>query len=90
MASAVLIGNLITIGLFIFKKIGASAGLERGQLQGIIKLAFNPNNAQRDILYKNGLNPIVSFAGQGIVMWGFENGHHTKTLLNCWDNLRAA
>ena len=54
----------------------ASAGLERGQIKNILKLAFNPNNAQRDILYKNGLNPIVSFAGQGIVMWG------QKTLLD--------
>ena len=31
----------------------ASAGLERGQLQNIIKLAFNPSQAQRDSLYKN-------------------------------------
>ncbi len=68
----------------------ASAGLERGQVKNVIKLAFNPNNAQRDILYKNGLNPIVSFPGQGVVMWGFENGSHTKDLLNCWDILRAA
>jgi len=54
----------------------ASAGLNRGQLKGILKLAFNPTNAMRDVLYKNGLNPIVSFAGQGIVMWG------QKTLLS--------
>jgi len=54
----------------------ASAGLERGQLKDITKLAFNPDNGKRDILYKNGLNPIVSFAGQGIVMWG------QKTLLD--------
>lgn len=54
----------------------ASAGLERGQLKGVKKLAFNPNAAQRDLLYKNGLNPICSFPGQGIVMWG------QKTLLD--------
>jgi hypothetical protein len=54
----------------------ASAGLNRGQLKDITKLAFNPNNGQRDILYKNGLNPIVSFSGQGTVMWG------QKTLLS--------
>jgi len=59
-------------------------------LKDVIKLAFNPDNGMRDILYKNGLNPIVSFAGQGIVMWGFENGFTNKNLLNCWDNLRAA
>jgi len=54
----------------------ASAGLDRGQLKDVTKLAFNPDNGKRDILYKNGLNPIVSFAGQGIVMWG------QKTLLS--------
>lgn len=54
----------------------ASAGLERGQVKNVIKLAFNPNNGQRDLLYKNGLNPIVAFPGQGTVMWG------QKTLLD--------
>jgi phage tail sheath protein FI len=54
----------------------ASAGLERGQIQNVKKLAFNPNQGQRDLLYKNGLNPIVSFPGQGTVMWG------QKTLLD--------
>jgi phage tail sheath protein FI len=54
----------------------ASAGLERGQIKNAIKLAFNPTQGQRDMLYKNGLNPIVSFPGQGTVMWG------QKTLLD--------
>jgi len=54
----------------------ASAGLERGQIQNAIKLAFNPTQGQRDMLYKNGINPICSFPGQGIVMWG------QKTLLD--------
>jgi len=54
----------------------ASAGLERGQIQNAIKLAFNPTQGQRDMLYKNGINPICSFTGQGIVMWG------QKTLLD--------
>lgn len=48
----------------------ASAGLERGQIRNVIKLAFNPVQAMRDFLYKNGLNPIVSFPGQGTVVWG--------------------
>jgi phage tail sheath protein FI len=48
----------------------ASAGLERGQIKNVVKLAFNPNLPQRDTLYKNGLNPIVSFPGQGTVIWG--------------------
>ena len=54
----------------------ASAGLERGQLKNVKKLAFNPNQGHRDLLYKNGLNPIVAFPDQGKVMWG------QKTLLD--------
>lgn len=48
----------------------APAGLNRARLQNIRRLAFNPNQGQRDILYQNGLNPIVSFAGQGKVVYG--------------------
>lgn len=48
----------------------APAGLNRALLDGIRRLAWNPNQAQRDELYKNGINPIVSFAGQGKVIWG--------------------
>lgn len=54
----------------------ASAGLERGQVKNVIKLAFNPTQGQRDLLYKSGINPVVSFPGQGTVMWG------QKTLLS--------
>jgi hypothetical protein len=54
----------------------ASAGLERGQIKNVTKLAFNPTQGQRDILYKNGINPICTFPGQGTVMWG------QKTLLD--------
>lgn len=48
----------------------ASAGLERGKILNVLKLAFNPDVAKRDMLYKSGLNPIVSFPGTGAVMWG--------------------
>lgn len=54
----------------------ASAGLERGQIKNVTKLAFNPTQGQRDMLYKNGINPIVAFPGQGTCMWG------QKTLLD--------
>ena len=48
----------------------APAGLNRGILNNVIKLAVNPSKSYRDTLYKNQLNPIVSFPGQGIVVWG--------------------
>lgn len=46
------------------------AGLNRGQLRGVSKLALNPNQTQRDDLYKARVNPIVSFPGEGIVLYG--------------------
>jgi phage tail sheath protein FI len=51
------------------------AGLNRGQIKNVVKLAFNPNKTQRDLLYKDGINPVVSFPGQGTVLFG------DKTLL---------
>lgn len=46
------------------------AGFERGQLRNVVKVASNPKQAERDSLYKARINPIVSFPGQGIVLFG--------------------
>jgi len=46
------------------------AGYNRGQIRGAVKLAFNPNQAQRDELYKSRINPVVAFPGQGTVLFG--------------------
>ncbi len=46
------------------------AGFQRGVLRNAIKLAFTPNKTQRDTLYANRINPIVSFPGQGVVLYG--------------------
>ena len=45
-------------------------GFNRGQIRGAVKLAFNPNQTQRDELYKSRVNPCVSFPGQGTVLFG--------------------
>ena len=46
------------------------AGYNRGNLKGVTKLAFNPNQTQRDTLYKANANPIVTFPGQGTLLFG--------------------
>jgi len=46
------------------------AGFNRGQVRGVTKLAFNPRKNERDALYKSRVNPIVSFPGQGTVLFG--------------------
>ena len=46
------------------------AGYNRGVIKNVIKLSFNPNKAQRDLLYKNGINPVITQPGQGTVLFG--------------------
>jgi phage tail sheath protein FI len=51
-------------------------GLNRGQIRNIIKLSWNPTKANRDTLYVKGVNPVVTFPGEGTVLFG------DKTLLS--------
>jgi len=46
------------------------AGYNRGQIKNVVKLAYNPRQADRDLLYVNGVNPVVTFPGQGTVLYG--------------------
>jgi phage tail sheath protein FI len=50
-------------------------GLNRGQIKNVVRLAVTPTKTQRDTLYKKGVNPVVTFPGEGTVMFG------DKTLL---------
>jgi phage tail sheath protein FI len=51
------------------------AGFNRGQIKNIVKLSYNPDKADRDVLYRSGINPVVNFPGQGTILYG------DKTLL---------
>jgi Phage tail sheath protein subtilisin-like domain/Phage tail sheath C-terminal domain len=52
------------------------AGLNRGTIKNVTKLAWMPTKADRDALYSNGINPVVTFKGDGTVLYG------DKTLLS--------
>jgi phage tail sheath protein FI len=46
------------------------AGYDRGRINNIVKLVWNPSKTYRDKLYKNNINPIVSFQGSGAILFG--------------------
>ena len=46
------------------------AGLNRGQIKNVTRLAYNPNKAARDELFSRNINPVVSFPGEGTVLFG--------------------
>lgn len=50
------------------------AGFNRGQIKNIVKLRYNPTKPDRDLLYKNAINPVVTFPGQGTVLFGDKTG----------------
>ena len=52
------------------------AGYNRGGLKNVVKLAYNPRQADRDVLYKMGVNPVMTQVGQGTLLYG------DKTALN--------
>ena len=46
------------------------AGASRGALNNAVKLAYNPSQAQRDLLYPKRINPIIFSPGAGIILFG--------------------
>ena len=64
------VGRTIATVDFNNRQWWAPAGLNRGIVSGVKKVAINPNQAQRDVMYSNRINPIPSFFGQGVVIWG--------------------
>jgi phage tail sheath protein FI len=46
------------------------AGFNRGHVKNCVKLSYNPKKSDLDRLYKAGINPIVTFPGQGTILFG--------------------
>jgi phage tail sheath protein FI len=46
------------------------AGFNRGQISNVIQMRYNPKQSARDLLYSNGINPVISIPGQGTILYG--------------------
>ena len=46
------------------------AGYANGRILNAVRLAWNPNQTERDLLYKHSINPIFSEPGRGVVLFG--------------------
>ncbi len=54
----------------------SAAGYNRGQIKNVIKLSYSPEKSHRDQLYPAQINPVVTFVGEGTILYG------SKSLLN--------
>ena len=55
------------------------AGYNRGGVKGAVKLAYNPSKTDRDDLYQARINPVVTFPGQGTLLFGDKTGLSTPS-----------
>jgi hypothetical protein len=45
-------------------------GFSRGQIKNVVRLAYSPDETARDLLYQQNVNPVVSFRGEGTILYG--------------------
>lgn len=50
------------------------AGAARGSINNAIKLAYNPSQSQRDLLYPKRINPVIFSPGAGVILFGDKTG----------------
>jgi hypothetical protein len=60
----------------------APAGLNRGGIPSAVSVTDRLIQTERDDLYEGKVNPIVSFPGQGIVVWGQKTLQHKHSALD--------
>jgi len=58
------------------------AGFTNGRVQNLVRLAFNPNQAERDTLYKYAINPVFTQVGRGTVLFGDKTFTLKNTSMN--------
>jgi hypothetical protein len=58
------------------------AGFQNGRIQNLVRLAYNPTQADRDTLYKAAINPIITQIGQGTVLFGDKTFTLKNTSMN--------
>jgi phage tail sheath protein FI len=65
------IAGLVARAEFTNEAWFSPAGFNRGQIKNVAKLAYNPSSeAHRDELYTRQVNPVVSFPGEGVILFG--------------------
>lgn len=63
----------------------SGAGVNRGRIKNVVKFAWNPDEARRDILYPADVNPIIDLPAYGPVLYGdktMRGGNSAFTRMN--------
>lgn len=58
------------------------AGAKRGRILNVLRLKRTLGNSEQDILYNAGINSVVTFAGEGTLLYGDKTGESATTTLS--------
>ena len=58
------------------------AGFKRGRILDVVSLLDNPSDSQMDTLYALEINPVVTFPGEGTVLFGDKTGAASTSTLS--------
>jgi hypothetical protein len=58
------------------------AGFSNGRIQNLVRLAYNPQQADRDTLYKAAINPVITQVGRGTILFGDKTFTLKNTSMN--------
>lgn len=58
------------------------AGRARGRILNVVRLLQNPTVTQQNTLYDNGINPVVTFPGEGTLLFGDKTGESDTSTLS--------
>ncbi len=64
------VAGTLTYSSFRSEPWYSPAGFARGLIRNVVKLSYNPSKTQRDSLYTARVNPVVTFPGEGTVLFG--------------------
>ena len=58
------------------------AGFKRGQILDVVSMVQNPSDSEMDDLYDAKINPVVTFPGEGTVLFGDKTGAGASSTLS--------
>jgi hypothetical protein len=58
------------------------AGAKRGRILNVVRLTKNLSTTEQDALYDADINPVVTFAGEGTILYGDKTGEGSSSTLS--------
>jgi len=76
------VGGVLAFNDQVGKEWFAPAGLNRGGIPSVVRAAIRLSQSNRDTLYTGNVNPLATFPGTGVCVWGQKTLQRKPTALD--------